>query len=222
MTTGKTIALTRQNFVGQVMSLLFNYSCPADDFISTIFLDSIYMCVNIQYLFFSFWCTLLCIIASRFIYLSSTDSNSFLLMAEWFSVYIVPQLLDPFICRWTSRLLLCLGYCKLCWNGRWDTCIFLNYGWFSQSICPIVGLLCHMVVWGFPGGSDGKESACNAGDLGLIPGLGRSPGEGNSYPLQYSCLENSMDRGTWWATVHWVTNSQIWLNDEYSHCFTSW
>ena len=48
---------------------------------------------------------------------------------------------------------------------------------------------------GFPGGSDGNESACNAGDLGMIPGLGRSPGEGNGYPLQYSCLENFMDRG---------------------------
>ena len=47
---------------------------------------------------------------------------------------------------------------------------------------------------GFPGGSDGEESACNAGDLGSIPGLGRSPGEGKGYPLQYSCLENSMDR----------------------------
>ena len=47
----------------------------------------------------------------------------------------------------------------------------------------------------------------NAGDLGLIPGLGRSPGEGNGYPLQYSCLENSMGRGTWWATVHGVTKS---------------
>ena len=46
----------------------------------------------------------------------------------------------------------------------------------------------------FPGGSDGKESACNAGDTGLIPGLGKSPGEENGYPLQYSCLENSMDR----------------------------
>ena len=56
----------------------------------------------------------------------------------------------------------------------------------------------------FPCGSDSKESACNAGDLGLIPGSGRSPGEGNSYLLQYSCLENSMDRGAWWATVHGV------------------
>ena len=50
---------------------------------------------------------------------------------------------------------------------------------------------------GFPGGSDGKASACNAGDLGSIPGLGRSPGEGNGNPLQYSCLENSTDGGTW-------------------------
>ena len=53
-----------------------------------------------------------------------------------------------------------------------------------------------MLYQGFTGGSDGKESACNVGDLGSISGLGRSPGEGNGYPLQYSCLENSMDRGT--------------------------
>ena len=49
----------------------------------------------------------------------------------------------------------------------------------------------------FPGGSDSKESACNVGDSGSIPGLGRSPGEGNCNPLQYSCLENSIDRGSW-------------------------
>ena len=60
---------------------------------------------------------------------------------------------------------------------------------------------------GFPVGSDDKESACSARDLGLIPGSGRSPGEGNSSSLQYSCLENSMDRGAWWATVQGVTNS---------------
>ena len=54
----------------------------------------------------------------------------------------------------------------------------------------------------FPGDSDGKESAFNAEDLGSIPGLGRSPGEGNSNPLQYSCLENPMNGGAWWATVH--------------------
>ena len=60
----------------------------------------------------------------------------------------------------------------------------------------------------FPGGSDGKESACNVGDIDSIPGLGRSPGEENGYPLQYSCLENSMDRGGWEATVHGVAKSQ--------------
>ena len=53
---------------------------------------------------------------------------------------------------------------------------------------------------GFPGGSDSKESTCSVRDLGLILGSGRSSGEGNGYPLQYSCLENSMDRGAWWAT----------------------
>ena len=55
---------------------------------------------------------------------------------------------------------------------------------------------------GFPGGLNNKKSACNEGGPGLIPGLGRSPGEGNGYPLQYSCLENPMDRGAWLATVH--------------------
>ena len=60
----------------------------------------------------------------------------------------------------------------------------------------------------FPGGSEVKVSACNAGDLGSIPGLGRSPGEGNGTPLQYSCLENPMDGGAWWATVHSIAKSQ--------------
>ena len=57
----------------------------------------------------------------------------------------------------------------------------------------------------FPSSSDGKESACNAGDPGLIPGLGRPPGEGNGYPFQYSCLENPRDRGAWQAIVYEVT-----------------
>ena len=83
---------------------------------------------------------------------------------------------------------------------------------------------CHREL--FPwGGSDGKESAYNAGDLGsiprlssipglgAIPGLGRSPGEGNGNPLQYSCLENSMDRGAWRATVHQLANSQTRLSN---------
>ena len=61
---------------------------------------------------------------------------------------------------------------------------------------------------GFPGGSDSKESACNTGDLGSIPGSERSPGEGNGYPLHYSCLENSMDRRTWQPTVNGVAKSR--------------
>ena len=68
-----------------------------------------------------------------------------------------------------------------------------------------------MCINSFPGGSDGKESACNAedtGDQGSIPGSGRSPRELNGNPLQYSCLENSMDRGAWWATVHRVSKSR--------------
>ena len=61
----------------------------------------------------------------------------------------------------------------------------------------------------FPGRSDGKEFSCNPGDLGSILGVGRSPGEGNGYPLQYSCLENSMDRGAWWATIDGVAKNRI-------------
>ena len=66
---------------------------------------------------------------------------------------------------------------------------------------------------GFPGGSEVKESASNAGDLGSIPGSGRSPGEGNGNPLQYSCLENPMDGVAWWATVHGVAKSRTRLSD---------
>ena len=64
---------------------------------------------------------------------------------------------------------------------------------------------------GFPSGSDGKESACSAGDPGSIPGSGSSPGEGNGNLLRYPCLKNSMDRGAWWTTCHRATKSQIWL-----------
>ena len=68
-----------------------------------------------------------------------------------------------------------------------------------------------------PGGSDGEEFSCNAGDLDSIPGLGRSPVEGHGNPLQYSCLENPMGRGAWWATAHGVTRSQTRLSDWAEH-----
>ena len=69
------------------------------------------------------------------------------------------------------------------------------------------------VLTGFPGGSDSKESACNARDPGSISGSGRSSGEGNGNPLQYSCLENSMDKGAWQPTVHGVERSYTRLSD---------
>ena len=70
---------------------------------------------------------------------------------------------------------------------------------------------------GCPGGSEGKESACSAEDPGLIPGLRRSPGEGHGNPLQYSCLENPIDRGAWRAIVHGIEKSHTQLSNEYFH-----
>ena len=75
----------------------------------------------------------------------------------------------------------------------------------------IYTLLC--IKLGFPGGSDGKESACSAGDPGSTPGSGRSPGEGNGKPLQYLCLENPMDREAWRAAVHGIAKHQARLSD---------
>ena len=72
-----------------------------------------------------------------------------------------------------------------------------------------------MIMVYFPGGSGVKNPPANAGDAGLIPGSRRSPGEGNGSPLQYSCLENSMDRRAWWVTVHGIAKSQIPLSTAY-------
>ena len=73
---------------------------------------------------------------------------------------------------------------------------------------------------GFFGGSEGKESTCSVGNLSSIPGSGRSPGEENDNPLQYSCLENPMDRGVWWATVHSVAESDTTEVTSLTHSFT--
>ena len=73
-----------------------------------------------------------------------------------------------------------------------------------------------MIMVYFPGGSGVKNPPANAGDAGLIPGSRRSPGEGNGSPLQYSCLENSMDSRAWWVTVHGIAKSQIPLSTAYS------
>ena len=89
------------------------------------------------------------------------------------------------------------------------TFVFANFSLYPFAV------ISHSPEYDFPGGSDSKESACNAGDLGLVPGnlWEDSPGEGNGSPLQYSCLENSMDRGAWWATVHEVVKSQTRLSE---------
>ena len=79
-----------------------------------------------------------------------------------------------------------------------EPCLFFS-GFFSVKKKKELNLV--KLFWSFPGGSDGKESTCNARDLGSIPRLRRSSGEGNGYPLQYSCLENLMDTGAWWATM---------------------
>ena len=88
----------------------------------------------------------------------------------------------------------------------YQSCFLLTYWIYLLVLIAFVWSVSGFLD--FPGGSDSKESACNAGDPGSVPGLGRSPGEGNGYPLQYTCLENSMDRGASQATIHGVTKSQ--------------
>ena len=86
-------------------------------------------------------------------------------------------------------------------DEKWDSLsVFFGLPVYSKFKILFIPL-------GFPGGPEVKASAWNAGDLGLIPGSGRSPGEGNDNPFQYSCLENPMEGGTWWATVHGVAKS---------------
>ena len=76
---------------------------------------------------------------------------------------------------------------------------------FLGSLFYFIGL--YVYLYAFPGSSDSKESVCNVGDLGSVPGLGRSPGEGHANQLQYSCLENFMGKGAWWAPVLGVAES---------------
>ena len=98
----------------------------------------------------------------------------------------------------------------------------LNYFGIKSKLFQWPPRPCHIrplptFLRGFPSGSDGKESAFNVGDLSLIPELGRSPGEGNGYPLQYSCLENPLDKGAWLATAHRVIKSQTRLKQLSMH-----
>jgi len=112
------------------------------------------------------------------------------------------------VIRGRPNLYLLLPLVINCFSKK---CLLLgHYRAQSRVLCPI-----HR--FSLPkGGSDCKESTCHAGDLGLIPGWGRSPGGRNGNPLQYSCLENPMDRGTLPATVHGVTKSQTQLSDKHT------
>ena len=94
-------------------------------------------------------------------------------------------------------------------HGLQPTRLFRPWDFPGKS----TGVGCKQVHWITICGSAGKESTCDAGDLGSIPGLGRSPGEGNGAPLQYSCLENPMDGGTWKAAVHGVAEGWTQLSD---------
>ena len=87
----------------------------------------------------------------------------------------------------------------------------------NDCICDDMESHLLILFWGFPGGSAGKESTCNVGDLGSVPESGRSPGGGNGNPFLYSCLENSINRGVWWATVHRVTKSWTQLKQFSTH-----
>ena len=155
-----------------------------------------YIRVNMWYLSFSFWLTSLCMTGSRFIHACSVakscpihiptnDPLLFLFMARKMALMNLFAV-QEYRCRHREKT---CGHRE--GRGRWDIC------W-------------HIYI---PDSSAGKESACNAGDLGLIPGLGRSPGEGKGYPLQYSGLENSMD-----CIVYRVAESRTRLSD--FHSFT--
>ena len=135
-------------------------------------------------------------------------------------------MLDLHCCTWAvaesgGYSLRCMGFSLWCLPLMWSTgsvvvahglccseaCgVFLEQG---SNLCPLnwQWILYLSTTPSFPLSSVGKESACNAGDLCSVPGLGRCTGEGNRYPLQYSGLENSVDRGAWWATVHGVAES---------------
>ena len=131
------------------------------------------------------------------------------------SDYIIPTQIirsqtsfsNHFINLWLRRI---LDFSFL--SPLWSKLIHLSFTIMSFTGFSTIIIISTSQTLGSSGGSDGKESACNAGDLSSIPGLGRFPGEGNGNPLQY-CLENHKDRGAWKATVHGVTKSQTRLSN---------
>ena len=142
-------------------------------------------------------------------YLLKEPSFSFIYLWYYFLflyfIYFCSNLYDFFP---SSNFRVC--FCSFSSCFRCEVILFeifpVSWGEIKLLLTSFLGLL-------FPVGSDSKESSSNAGGLGLIPRLGRSLGEGNGYPLQYSFLDDSMDRGAWWATVHGVANTWTWLSN---------
>ena len=128
------------------------------------------------------------------------------------SVFYMSLFSFPSTIYWRDCSFSKVYFWLLCHKLTNHTCMNLFWGslFCSTGLCNCF-YTNSILVW-FPDSSDDKESACNAGDPGLTPESGRSPGEGNGNPIQYFCLENSMDREAWWATVHRVTKNQTQLS----------
>ena len=128
---------------------------------------------------------------------------------------IIINLILKFIYKWIFQVSM--------WDNTrilFSVFFFLLSKYNREDTCMLIYTYMYISILGFPGGSVVKNLPANAGDtrhVGLIPGLGRSPGRGNGNPLQYSCLENPMDRGAWRAMVHSLTKSQTWLERLSTH-----
>ena len=156
-----------------------------------------------------------------FIFLTNHFPNYKLLFIKWSSAQMMSVLISRRLDHHTK------GNCTRHWGRPWPPGAsfsldqrslklwpqgWMVLGWLKCVTC-IVHFISIIIPWGLPGDSDSKKPACNAGDRGLIPGSGISPGEGNGNPLQYSCLESSMDRGALQATVHGVEKIRTLLSN---------
>ena len=224
VTTGKTIDLTRRTFVGKVISLLFN---KLSRLVITFLPRS--KCLLISWLQW-FWSlpkikSVAVSTVSPSICHEVSGPDAMILVFWMFSFKPrFPCGSDGRVCLQCGRPKFSPWVRKIPWRRKWQSTPALlpgkSHGQRSlivhgvaksqTQLSELIIIIRHM---DFPGSSDGKESACNAGDFGLIPELGRSPGGGNGNLLQYSCPENSMERGAWWTTVHGVAGSRTkWLS----------
>ena len=228
MTTGKIIALTRRTFVGKVMSLLFKMLSrlviaflPRSKRLLISWLQSPFAVIleprkikslTVSIVSPSFCHEVMGLDAVILVFWMLSFKPTFWLSSFTFFKRLFSSCLLSAIRVVSSvylRLLIFL-----------PAILILAYASYRHLLNIWLMFMIFSFTFSIRYWSDSKESACSAGDSGLIPGWGRSPGEGNGNTLQYSCLENPMDRGAWWATVHGITKSQIWLS--YFHFFYYW